>query len=228
MFGAPMQRDRFQKITGVSAATVDRLARYEALLIKWQKAINLVGPKTLTEIWERHFLDSAQFWAQTPATATSLADVGSGGGFPGLVLAAVAADEQIGRPGLQPPFHVHLIESDQRKATFLREAAREMGLHGAAVGVTVHAKRIEAMTDLTVDVVTARACAPLSQLLAWTQPMLSRGAVGLFAKGAQAEDEIAGVTGYRIDRIPSATDPAGCLLVVNRLPEDGISHDAAA
>ncbi len=216
-----MPRDRFQKLVGVAEETLDRLAHYEAILVKWQKAINLVGPRTLSEIWDRHFLDSAQIWAQVPGSARSLADVGSGGGFPGLVLAAMANDAVIGRP----EFQVHLIESDQRKAAFLREAAREIG----APNVTVHAQRIEALTKLDVDVVTARACAPLGQLLAWTQPMLGRGALGIFAKGAQAEDEIAGVSGYRIGRHASATDPTACLLLIQclGLAGHGENHDAA-
>lgn len=215
-----MPRKRFGALIGASEVTLERLDRYEALLVKWQKAINLVGPKTLSEIWERHFLDSAQFWKHAPAAARSLADIGSGGGFPGLVLAVLAADPVIGRTG----FQVHLIESDQRKASFLREAARVMEVSG----VTIHATRIESLGALTVDLVTARACAPLAQLLIWSDPMLARGAVGLFAKGAQAEEEMVGIQGYRIERIASATDPAGCLLRIERLAHEGENHDAAA
>jgi 16S rRNA (guanine527-N7)-methyltransferase len=220
MFAAPMPRKRFAAYSGAAEITLERLDRYEALLTKWQKAINLVGPKTLADIWERHFLDSAQFWKQIPAKALSLADMGSGGGFPGLVLAVLAADPAIGRAG----FQVHLIESDQRKASFLREAARVMTLPG----VTVHAARIETLGHLNVDLVTARACAPLAQLLIWAEPILARGAIGLFAKGAQAEEEMAGVEGYRIERIASATDSEGCLLRIERLAREGESHDAAA
>lgn len=215
-----MPRKRFGALIGASEVTLERLDRYEALLVKWQRAINLVGPKTLSEIWERHFLDSAQFWKHAPAAARSLADIGSGGGFPGLVLAVLAADPVIGRTG----FQVHLIESDQRKASFLREAARVMEVSG----VTIHATRIESLGALTVDLVTARACAPLAQLLIWSDPMLARGAVGLFAKGAQAEEEMVGIQGYRIERIASATDPAGCLLRIERLAHEGENHDAAA
>lgn len=217
---APMPRKRFGSYIGAAEITLERLDRYEALLAKWQKAINLVGPKTLAEVWDRHFLDSAQFWKHAPASARSLADIGSGGGFPGLVLAVLAADPGIGRPG----FQVHLIESDQRKASFLREAARVMALDG----VTIHAARIESLAMLEVDLVTARACAPLAQLLIWSDPMLARGAVGLFAKGAQAEEEMVGLQGYHIERIASATDPAGCLLRVERLTREGEHHDAAA
>jgi 16S rRNA (guanine527-N7)-methyltransferase len=220
MSGAPMPRKRFGALIGAAEVTLERLDRYEALLGKWQKAINLIGPKTLPEIWERHFLDSAQFWKQAPPGAQSLADIGSGGGFPGLVLAALAADPAIGRPG----FQVHLIESDQRKASFLREAARVMDLSG----VTIHAARIESLGALEVDMVTARACAPLAQLLIWSEPMLARGAVGLFAKGAQAEEEMIGIAGYRIERIASATDPTGCLLRIESLAREGENHDAAA
>ena len=228
---APMPRSGFQAMIGASDVTLDRMTRYEALLIKWQKAINLVGPKTLDDIWTRHFLDSAQFWRHVPIGARVLVDVGSGGGFPGLVLAALAADPVIGRVGME----IHLVESDQRKATFLREAARMMELSN----VTIHAQRIERLTALVADVVTARACAPLGQLLEWTAPMLMKGALGLFAKGAHADDEIAAVSGHQIDRIISASDPSGCLLLVRwltpprKLPEagempEGRNHDATA
>ncbi len=215
-----MPRKRFGEVTGVSEITLDRLDRYESLLLKWQKAINLVGPKTLHDLWVRHFLDSAQFWRHAPSTAKSLVDIGSGGGFPGLVLAALAADPAIGSPG----FHCHLVESDQRKASFLREAARVMALSG----VTVHAARIESLNGLDVDLVTARACAPLPQLLVWADPFLACGAVGLFAKGSQAAAEMVGIKGYRIERIDSATDPDGCLLRIERLAHERQGHDAAA
>jgi 16S rRNA (guanine527-N7)-methyltransferase len=220
-----MPRNQFQALIGASDVTLDRLTRYEALLIKWQKAINLIGPKTVDDIWVRHFLDSAQFWAHIPTGATTLLDLGSGAGFPGLVLAVLAADPAIGRPG----FKTHLVESDQRKATFLREAARMMALPD----VTIHAQRIETLAPVAADVVTARACAPLAQLLDWSAPMLKNGALGLFAKGAQAEDEIAGVAGHQIDRMVSASDPSGRLLLVRRLPSplenpEGRNHDAAA
>ena len=105
-----------------------RFEAYAALIVKWQKAINLVGPKTLADIWRRHFLDSAQLWSLIPPGARILVDLGSGAGLPGLVLALLGFPE------------VHLVESDRRKAVFLRESARELGLK-----VTVHAARAEAV-----------------------------------------------------------------------------------
>jgi len=135
-------------LSRVSRETRERLNTYAELLRKWQRSINLVGPKTLDDLWNRHFVDSAQLLPLIPPTARVLVDFGSGAGFPGLVLAILGMAE------------VHLIESDQRKATFLREVARATG-----TPVTVHAKRIEQVTPFPADIVSARALAPLGDLL---------------------------------------------------------------
>jgi 16S rRNA (guanine527-N7)-methyltransferase len=190
--------DAFQKTTGVSRETLERLAVYEALLKKWQKTINLVGPKTLDDAWGRHFLDSAQLHPLLPESARVLVDLGSGAGFPGLVLAIMGVPE------------VHLIESDVRKCAFLREAARATG-----APVTVHTKRIEAVQGLRADVVTARALAPLTDLLGWAAPFLGEQGVALFLKGQNVEDELTDTTKYwkmRSERFDSVTDPSGSIL----------------
>jgi len=188
----------FQKATNVSRETLDRLAAYEALLLKWQKTINLVGPSTLNDVWGRHFLDSAQLFPLIPESARVLVDLGSGAGFPGLVLAILGVPE------------VHLIESDARKAAFLREAARATG-----ATATVHNKRIEAVAPFPADVVTARALAPVNDLLNWAQPFLGTEATALFLKGQNVEDELTNTTKYwkmRTERFDSVTDPKGCIL----------------
>ncbi|HYD71086.1 16S rRNA (guanine(527)-N(7))-methyltransferase RsmG [Azospirillum sp.] len=188
----------FQRTTGVSRETLERFTAYEAVLRKWQKSINLVGPKTLDDVWGRHFLDSAQLHPLLPEGARVVVDLGSGAGFPGLVLAILGVPE------------MHLIESDARKAAFLREAARATG-----VSVTVHNKRIEAVEPFRADAVTARALAPLADLLSWAHPFLGDGGTAVFLKGQNVEDELTATTKYwkmRVERFDSLTDPTGTIL----------------
>lgn len=170
---SPLSPAEFQAATGVDAANLARLETYLGLLLKWQKAINLVGPKTLDDPWRRHILDSAQLVPFLPKGTRAIADLGSGAGFPGLVLAIVT-----GIP-------VHLVESDGRKCAFLGEVARATG-----APATVHNRRIEALDLPPVDVVTARALAPLPELLNLAEKLFAPGTVGLFLKGRQAEGEL--------------------------------------
>src|SRR5262247_2849484 len=139
----------------VSRETIDRLSAYAALLVKWQSRINLVSAATLADLWRRHMLDSAQLFPLLPPNTQAVVDLGSGAGFPGLVLAILGIPE------------VHLIESDQRKCVFLAEAARV-----ADASPIIHNKRIEQLEGLSAEVVTARACAPLDQLLTYAQRFL--------------------------------------------------------
>lgn len=195
---ARLDAEGFRKATGVSRETLERLTVYEALLRKWQKTINLVGPKTLDDAWSRHFLDSAQLHPLLPESTRVLVDLGSGAGFPGLVLAILGVPE------------VHLIESDVRKGAFLREAARATG-----APVTVHSKRIEAVQGLQADALTARALAPLADLLDWGARFLTADGVALFLKGQNVEDELTDSTKYwkmRTERFDSVTDPSGSIL----------------
>ncbi|MCW2235528.1 16S rRNA (guanine(527)-N(7))-methyltransferase RsmG [Azospirillum canadense] len=191
----------FQAETGVSRETFDRLAAYEATLRRWQPKINLVGPSTLPDAWRRHFLDSAQLFPLIPESARVLVDLGSGAGFPGLVLAIMGVAE------------VHLVESDARKCAFLREAAR-----ASNAKVTVHNKRIEAVTGMEADVVTARALAPLSDLLAWAHPFIGNRGIAVFPKGQNVAEELTDTTKYwkmRTERFDSRTDPTGTILRVS-------------
>ena len=188
----------FQAKSGVSRETLERLTIYADLLVKWQAKINLVGPETLADLWSRHMLDSAQLFPLIRPDAKRLVDLGSGAGFPGLVLGVMGAPD------------VHLVESDARKCAFLREAARLTG-----TTVTIHNKRIEQVAPLGADVVTARALAPLVKLLDWAFPHLASGGECLFLKGRGADDELTATAkewNIALDRIVSLTDPAGLVL----------------
>ncbi len=184
------------------AATLQRLEALEALVRRWTARINLVAPSTLPDLWTRHILDSAQLWPLAPKAAT-WADLGSGGGFPGLVIAALAADT--GTP------HVTLIESDGRKCAFLRTAAREL-----ALPVTVLDQRAEAAPPQAAPVVSARALAPLPTLLPLVARHLAPDGVALLPKGRDSQSELdaARAKGWRFtaEALPSATDPQARIL----------------
>lgn len=180
-----------------------RLEAYVALLLTWSTRINLVGRTTLDDLWRRHFLDSAQLMPLIPAGAGNLVDLGSGAGFPGLVLAI------LGVPG------VELIEADSRKAAFLHEAAR---LTGASV--VIRGCRIEAVAPHAADVLTARACAPLQQLLTLGERFIGPQTACLFLKGARAEEELteAGKAWtMTATRHPSRADPGGSILLLQQV-----------
>jgi 16S rRNA (guanine527-N7)-methyltransferase len=192
----------------VSRETISRLEAYAALLRKWQKAINLVSGATLDDLWRRHFLDSAQLLpllGEPDAGDGGITDLGSGAGFPGLVLAILS-----GRPTL-------LIESDQRKAAFLGEAARATG---CADRVTIHCARIEATKAWTAGTVTARALADLGQLLDWAAPFVGPDTVLLFPKGGKADEELTAaerVWKMVTERRRSITDSTGLILRLSHL-----------
>ncbi len=195
----------------VSRETTARLETFVALLLKWQNSINLVARSSLDDIWHRHVLDSWQLVPMIPDDAKTVVDLGSGGGFPGIVLAIALS----GRPGAM----VHLVESDQRKCAFLREAAR---LTGAPV--TVYAERIEVFTGHftggPADVVTARALAPLDQLLEWSFPLFGLQTTGLFMKGEGAGVELTRARKYwtlKSVEAQSLSDPSGIILTVKGL-----------
>jgi len=194
----------FQDATGVSDAVLTRLETYAALLVKWQAKINLVGPDTVPDLWARHMLDSAQLAPFVPAGA-KVADLGSGAGFPGLVLAIV----------LDGAAQVHLVESDQRKCAFLREVNRT-----TEAGATIHAARIEALAPLGADVVTSRALAGLAQLLEYADiHRLSTGKC-LFPKGKRWREELTEAQkdwNMAVQTHPSRSEPAGRILEVTNI-----------
>lgn len=162
----------------VSRETFDTLVAYEALVRRWNQAINLVSKSSLDGIWSRHILDSAQIFSHCPPDARTWADLGSGGGFPGIVIAILAKE-------LKPDLRVTLVESDLRKATFLRQAASTLKLP-----LVVLSSRIEAVEPLEADVLSARALASLSELLAFSSVHLSKGGTAIFPKGARYKDEL--------------------------------------
>jgi 16S rRNA (guanine527-N7)-methyltransferase len=198
-------RARALPLLDVSRETEERLAVYVALLRRWQTVKNLVGPGTLDVVWTRHIADSAQLKALAPEARTWV-DIGSGAGFPGLVVAILLREYSDAR--------VHLVESNQRKCAFLREVARETG-----APATVHAGRIEEVLPSFsgVDVLSARALAALPQLLLWGKRLIDAGTTALFLKGEEFAAESASVAGYgyTIEAVPSRTHAVGRILRVH-------------
>jgi 16S rRNA (guanine527-N7)-methyltransferase len=192
----------------VSRETLDRLDRFVAILVTWQRRINLIAPATISEIWTRHVADSLQLLPLAPAARVWL-DLGSGGGFPGLVIACALAEAHGAR--------VHLIESNGKKAAFLREAVRVTG-----APAIVYQTRIEQMgtkLDESIEVVTARALAPLSDLLGLAEPWLKTGAQALLPKGQDVGAELTQASKYwNIEAmlVPSKTDASARIVKVDR------------
>ncbi len=194
-----VKSNRLPGITSVSRETIVRLEIYENLLHRWQKIKNLVAPSTLPGLWTRHFTDSAQLVTLAPQ-ARKWVDLGSGAGFPGLVIAILLADFQ--------NTEIHLVESDHRKCAFLREVARETG-----APALVHNARVEAVIDdlPIVDIVTARALIGLPSLLELSSPLLKNGALGLFLKGQDVASELTDAPIFsrvKLEFLPSLTEPS--------------------
>lgn len=211
----------FADAFGVSRETLDRLTTYERLLKHWQKGTNLVSPATLDEIWHRHFADSAQLLALA-GDWRSWVDLGSGAGFPGLVVAICAPNREDRR--------VHLVESNARKCAFVREVVRE-----TECSVEIHDSRIESLgrsaTVTGVDIVSARALAPLNRLFGLVAPYFGAATRGLFPKGRQAERELAQCApawDFDARLHPSLTDAQAAIVVVNALKKKGEGVKEAA
>jgi 16S rRNA (guanine527-N7)-methyltransferase len=202
-------RARALTLTPVSAATAARLDVFATLLTAWNARINLVAPSTLPRLWTRHIADSLQLVGLAPNARTWI-DLGSGGGFPGLVIACALAD--------LPDAKVHLVESNSKKAAFLREAVRATGALA-----DVHPVRIDNFVesfDGRADAITARALAPLKSVLDQSVGLLKGGAVGLFPKGRDVEAELTEASKYwniQAELVPSRTDPIGRIVVVRAL-----------
>jgi 16S rRNA (guanine527-N7)-methyltransferase len=199
-------RARALTLTPVSRETAARLDQLVQLLLEWQPRMNLVAPSTLSVLWTRHISDSLQLLPLAPE-AKAWVDLGSGGGFPGLVIACA-----------RPEARVHLIESVKKKASFLAGAARHIG-----VPAVVHAVRIEDFVknfNGEAEVVTARALAPLHKLLDLAHPLLEKGAQGLFLKGQDVEVELTQASKYWTFEpllVPSKTNPLSRIVVVRGL-----------
>jgi 16S rRNA (guanine527-N7)-methyltransferase len=197
-------------ITPVSRETLGRLERFVALLLEWQRTTNLISPSTVPQVWTRHIADSLQLLDLAPA-ARVWVDVGSGGGFPGLAIACALAEK--------PSAEVHLVESNAKKAAFLRSAVRI-----TETPAFVHAERIESFArhwQGRPDVVCARAVAPLKLLLNQCFSLLKKnGVTALFPKGqnVQAElDEATRLWSMDVTLVPSRTDPEGRIVVIRSL-----------
>jgi 16S rRNA (guanine527-N7)-methyltransferase len=208
----PLTPEDFATACDVSRETLQRLRRYAETLIKWQKSINLVASGSLDDLWRRHMLDSAQLLTYLPPQVGGVVDMGTGAGFPGLVLAILGVST------------VHLVESDARKCIFLNEAARAAGLEVGRNPI-VHRSRIEDIRDLQADVVTARACAPLGQLLTYAEPFLGANSVCLFLKGGRVDEELtdaAKTWRMSVERFPSLSDPSGTILRMRQVARAGL------
>ncbi len=197
------------RLTPVSRETLTRLETFVDLLLQWQRTTNLISPATISNLWTRHVADSLQLLDLAPA-AKVWVDFGSGGGFPGIPVGCALA----GRPGAK----VHLVESNGKKAAFLREAIRVTG-----IPAVVHARRIEDCGDSfgdKIDVVSARALAPLKILCDQACPLIAKGAVGLFPKGQDVAAELTEAAKYwtiQAETVPSKTSPDGHIVVVRAL-----------
>ncbi|EFI53530.1 16S rRNA (guanine(527)-N(7))-methyltransferase RsmG [Afipia sp. 1NLS2] len=204
----------------VSRETQARLEAYVDLLLQWQAVTNLVAPSTLPTLWTRHIADSLQLLDLAP-NAKTFADLGSGGGFPGIVLACVLAD----RPGAR----IDLVERNAKKAAFLREALRITG----GAGEVHHRDIVDYVDSRTapVDCVTARALAPLHQLLGFAEPLVRNGAKALFLKGQDVESELTEATKYWTIKSalhPSRTGGDGCVVEVTGIVRRNIAATGGA
>ena len=198
-------REAALRITPVSRETSERLDRFVEHFLKWQRVVQLVAPSTLNKLWTRHIADSLQLLPDIES-AQEVVDVGSGGGFPGLVLSIASPSKKF-----------HLIESDTRKASFLREAARISNS-----SAEVYAERVESVAkriSTAIHMVTARAFAPLPKLLELTEPFLSTGARAVFLKSQDIDDELTTAAkswnvNYQLRN--SLTDPRGRILLIDK------------
>jgi 16S rRNA (guanine527-N7)-methyltransferase len=192
----------------VSRETMQALREFEALVRHWTPAINLISKSSVPVIWDRHIVDSAQLFAFCPTGAQRWMDIGSGGGFPGLVIAILAKEA---RPGLK----VTLVESDARKSTFLRHAATSLGLN-----VDVLTDRVESLPALQADILSARALAPLKDLLPFAVQHLAPGGVALFPKGARHAEEVAVARWswrFDLESHPSLSEPDAAILIIRNI-----------
>lgn len=202
------EADRILGQLNVSRETSERLKTLAALLVKWNPRINLVSKSTISDLWSRHILDSAQVLELAPANTDHWVDIGSGGGFPGLVVALMANEPYA-------PKKVTLIESDQRKCAFLRTVLRETN-----VEATVLTKRIEQADPQDATVLSARALADLSLLNEFAERHLSKNGLALFPKGANWQKEVAAAKeswSFQVDAVQSKTEPQAVILKIGEL-----------
>ncbi len=197
-------------LTGVdvSRETIQDLETFSTLVTKWTPKINLIAKSSADDIWDRHIIDSVQIYKYAPKQFGTWVDLGSGGGFPGIVMAVLGKAKQ-------PTARFVLVESDQRKAAFLRTAIRELG-----VSAEVVAERIEAAPPQEADVVSARALTPLSGLLPLVSRHIAANGIALLHKGKQASQEVAEArkqATFELEDHASFTDPQARILAIQRI-----------
>ena len=203
-----MSSDRLSEIVGfdVSRETYDRLTEYHDLLVLWSKTHNLIGPKEVSELWERHIADSLQLWPFVQNAKTVL-DIGSGAGLPGLVLSCCAGSEQ--------KIEFILVESNAKRCAFLRHVGRELSLPIAVMNT-----RMESVSRETIDVITARAVTDLSGLISYSEKWLEKSTTGVFLKGRNWKSELTAAQhcwNLKSDTTPSRTDSEGVILRVSEV-----------
>ena len=202
-----------KKLTGlnVSRETIDRLNKLESIVLKWNPKINLIAKSTIDSIWVRHICDSAQLFQYAPPNVSSWLDIGSGGGFPGIVMAAMSV-------GLGQKTEFTFVESDQRKAAFLRAAVRELDLK-----VTILAERIEEISPQKAEVITARALKSVVELLPMLERHLAPDGIAILPKGRTFADEIFVARQdwqFNMSEQISITDVDACILIVKDITRD--------
>jgi len=203
MNGVTVTQANFADVFDVSRETMERLEAYAALLIKWNPKINLVAKSTIPDLWHRHIADSAQLWPLAPHGSRTWLDIGSGAGFPGLVIGAFASEKA-------PELQLTLVESDRRKSVFLQSAARAMG-----ITVQVITKRIEELEPQNADILSARALSSLTQLIEFAEKHRKIEGVCLFPKGAKVNSELTTASScwhMAYETIPSMTDQDAVIL----------------
>ena len=200
-----MNGDDFQRITDVSRETLKQFQLYADLLEKWQKSINLVSKSSLSDKWRRHFYDSAQLidYINKDTKPLKILDLGSGAGFPGLVISLLSAGE------------VHLVEGVGKKCSFMKQVIQKTGMNAI-----VHNERIEQMNSFSADLITSRACADLDKLLELTSPFMNDQTECLFLKGEKSEDEIKHASKkwtFDVKKIPSKSEESGMILHLSNI-----------
>ena len=200
-----MTIEEFQRATNVSRETLDKLICYSELLVKWQKSINLVSNSTLSDMWRRHFYDSAQLidYIKEQEKPLKILDLGSGAGFPGVVLSIMGAGQ------------VHLVEGVGKKCSFIKQIIQK-----TAIDAIVHNERIENMDVFAVDLITSRACADLEKLLDLTAKYIGPDTECLFLKGEKAEEEIKRASDkwdFRIKKYTSKSEESGMILKLSNI-----------
>jgi len=210
-------RTHFVADTTVSRETLADFEVWHQLLIKWNRRINLVSHAAIAAFWQRHALDSWQICENFPKEVTSVLDLGSGAGFPGLAVAIAFKHGSLAtqNTGVETTPHVTLVEAVGKKTNFLRTVIREIGLPATALS-----QRIENIPPSPYDVITARAFAPLPLLFTYAQPFWSKKTIGLFLKGESAAEELTEAQNYwtfNVEKITSQSNPAGVLLKITGL-----------